>query len=111
MGFGMIPYQKNERLIKHFTQRLEIALDFHCSFTAKDLVKPFTSRVNNTSQEVFDFILSRRGDSVLFIDELIPFANVRAPMDFGFIIVDHHRQLGANYWYDAGGNYRNIIGG
>jgi hypothetical protein len=111
MGRCVIPYQKNEILIKHFTQRLEIAFHFHCSFTGKDLVKPFTSGVNNTSQKVFNFILSRRGDSVLFIDELIALANVSTPMDFGFIIVDHHCLLGPNHWYDAGGNYLYIIGG
>ena len=102
MGFGIIPYQKNEMLIKHLTQRLEIALDFDSPFTVKDLVKPLTSGIHNSSQKVFDFILSRRGDSVLFVDELVSFANVRAPMDFRFIIVDHHRRLSPNPWYDAG---------
>ena len=62
------------------------------------------------SQKIFDFILSRRGDSVLFVDELIAFANVRTPMDFGFIIVDHHGLLSANHWYDTGKNYLYIIG-
>jgi len=90
MGFGIVPYQKNEILIKHLTQRLEITFDFHCSLAVKDLVKPFTSGVNNTSQKVLDFILSRRGDSVLFVDELIALANVGTPMDFGLIIVDQY---------------------
>ena len=67
---------------------MEIALDFHGPFTVKDLVKPFTSRINNPSQKVFDFILSRRGDSVLFVGELIALANVSTPMNFGFIIAD-----------------------
>ena len=88
MGFGIVPYQKNEILIKHLTQRLEVALHLHCPFASKDLVQPFTSGVNNTSQKVFDFILSGRGNSVLLINELIPLANVSTPMDFGFIIVD-----------------------
>ena len=52
------------------------------------MVKPFTSRINNPSQKVFDFILSRRGDSVLFVGELIALANVSTPMNFGFIIAD-----------------------
>ena len=88
MGRCIIPYQKNEMLIKHLTQRLEVALHLHCPFARKDLVQPFTSGVNNTSQKVFDFILSRGGDSVLLINELIALANVSTPMDFSLIIVD-----------------------
>ena len=96
MGFGIIPYPKNEIFIKHLTQSLEIALDFHGPFTGKDLVKPFASGILPASQKIFDFILSRRSDSVLLINKLIALANVRAPMDFSFIIVDHHRLFGPN---------------
>lgn len=104
MGSGIIPDEKNERLRPHVTPGNKITFYLHGPLVIKDLIESFAGRVNDTPEQILDSILSRREDSILLVNGLIPFPKVWAPMNLGFIIVNEHCLFWGLNRNDAGDN-------